>query len=96
MTTTTATAPKTFTVGEFTYDASTKAVSGPASFMRSDDYASWRSRFQSGQDTVFNFGASHIGESGYAANFETAMLVSLQTCYAGWHGRQTFLRTLER
>ena len=80
------------TVGEFTYDPTTGAVSGPASFMRSSDYAAWRSRFESGTDTVFSFGAAHIGEPGYAASFEVAMLVSLQTCYAGWHGAETFNR----
>ena len=76
------------TVGQFTFDTETSELVGPKSFMESEDYAEWLARVKDGRDSVINFGAS--------PDFVTALLVSVQTCYAGWHGRETFLRSLER
>lgn len=76
------------TVGKFSIDTETGEIEGPASFMRSEDFASWKRRLEAGND--------HVVNCGYSPDFFTGLLVSLQTCYAGWHGRETFLRTLER
>lgn len=77
----------TVTVGEFEFDPATGTLTGPAAFMRSDDYAYWLARFKAGNDVVFNTGAA-----GASPSPEIAMLVSVQTCYAGWHGREAFNR----
>ncbi len=74
----------TTTVGEFTYDTETGKVSGPAAYMKSEHYSDWKTRFVSGRDVVFNAGAG-----GLSPSVEVAMLVSLQTNYAGWHGLVT-------
>lgn len=78
----------TKTVGAFSYDTETHALTGPAAYMASEDYQAWRERLAAGADVVVN--------SGYSPDAITGMLVSLQTNYAGWHGRQTILRMLER
>jgi hypothetical protein len=74
-------------VGEFEFDPATGTLTGPAAFMRSDDYAEWLARFNAGDDVVFRTGAA-----GASPSPEVAMLVSVQTCYAGWHGREVFNR----
>jgi hypothetical protein len=73
-------------VGEFTFDTATDALVGPKAFLESGDYADWKARFSAGADPVFNAGLT------YSPSPIMAMLVSIQTCYAGWHGRETFLR----
>lgn len=80
----------TVTVGEFEFDPATGTLTGPAAFMRSADYAGWLARFQSGNDVVFSTGAA-----GASPSPEVAMLVSVQTCYAGWHGMEVFNRARE-
>jgi hypothetical protein len=75
------------TVGEFTFDSATSEIQGPASFMASADFADWKRRFHAGQDVVFAAGMEH------SPTPEVAMLVSIQTCFAGWHGRETFNRS---
>ena len=79
------------TVGQFTYDPATREVSGPAGFMRSGAYETWRTKLYTGADVVFDFGVREP-----ASNPVTAMLVSLQTAYAGWHGAQTLFRPISR
>lgn len=79
----------TTTVGRFTYDEATGDLQGPADFMRSSDFAAWKRRFAAGNDTVFAVGMEQ------SPTPVIAMLVSVQTCFAGWHGRETFLRDIE-
>lgn len=71
-------------VGAFTFDPATGEVSGPAAYMREQGFDRLR-KIESGHDTVFNFGAS-----GASPSAEVAMLVSLQTDYAGWVGARQF------
>lgn len=78
----------TKTVGDFSLDTDTGEITGPAAYMRSEDFADWKSRLRAGADPVVN--------SGYSPDFFTAVLVSLQTNYAGWHGRETFLASIGR
>lgn len=74
------------TVGEFTFDPSDSTISGPASYMRSDDYAETMRSINAGTNHVFRAGCEH------SPSFEVALLVTIQTNYAGWHGRETFNR----
>ena len=55
--------------------------------MRSANYADWLTRFKTGNDVVFRTGAT-----GASPSPEVAMLVSVQTCYAAWHGMEVFNR----
>lgn len=72
----------TTTVGQFTYEDG--SISGPAAFMRSTEWADTRRRIESGTDVV-------LGEClRRAPDFETGLLVFVQTCYAGWHGMEQF------
>ena len=67
------------TVGEFSIDTDTSTISGPAAYMRErgNDRID---RIAAGQDTVFNAGCR------FSPDMYTAVLVSLQTDYAGWKG----------
>jgi hypothetical protein len=76
----------TITVGKFQYDTTTGELAGPAAFMESTDFADWKRRFAAGTDVVFRSGMEH------SPSPEVAMLVSVQTCFAGWHGMETFNR----
>jgi hypothetical protein len=70
------------TVGKFTYDG--QSVAGPAQYMneKGNDLIT---KITSGNDTIFNM-TCHM-----SPNLETAVLVRLQTDYAGWLGmQQTF------
>jgi isoaspartyl peptidase/L-asparaginase-like protein (Ntn-hydrolase superfamily) len=82
---TTATAEPT-TVGAFTYDPTTSTVSGPASYMRSDDYARCIAGIMDGTSHTFRACMEH------SPTPEIALLVTIQTNYAGWHGMETFNR----
>lgn len=94
----TATNDQPVTVGRFTYNPATSSLLGPKAFMESADYRQWRARFAAGRDTCYNFAVGGV-QPGLAVQFEpitgrgsdpvVAMLVSLQTCFAGWHGLQT-------
>ncbi len=88
MTNTAITAPATapVTVGEFTFDPATSTVSGPASYMRSADYARCIAGIQNGTDHTFRAAMEH------SPTAEIALLVTIQTDYAGWHGMETFNR----
>ena len=77
----------TVRVGEFEFDPGTGTLTGPAEFMRSADYADWLARFKAGNDVVFSTGAA-----GASPSPEVAMLVSVQTRYAAWHGMEAFNR----
>lgn len=68
-------------VGAFTYEESTGTVTGPAEFMRSDEYAACVADIEAGRHVVFNYGAS-----GASPNVGTALLVAIQTEYAAWKG----------
>lgn len=93
----------TVTVGEFEFDPATGTLTGPAAFMRSADYAEWLARFKAGNDPVFRVGmgcaptpgAIFCPDGPQSPNAGTAMLVSVQTCYAAWHGREVFNRARE-
>jgi len=59
------------------------AVYGPAEYMRERGNARI-AKIEAGNDAVFNFGCLK------SPDVETAILVSLQTDYAGWRGMQSF------
>lgn len=90
------------TVGRFTYDESTGSVSGPKAYMESSHYAEWRVRFESGSDPVFRVGMGHAPVPGalftpdgpQSPDPVTAMLVSLQTDFAAWHGLERTMAEL--
>lgn len=75
----------TQTVGEFTYDEAASTVSGPAAYMEEQGNAKLAA-ITAGTDAVFNMSA------GYSPDIVTAILVALQTDYAGWHGLRSFCR----
>lgn len=77
----------TKTVGEFSITAG--VVSGPAEYMREQGNAKLRS-IESGADVVFNTGIM------LSPDIETAVLVSLQTNYAGWKGARMMRRLRSR
>lgn len=77
-------------VGRFVLDTTTSELSGPRAFMESTDFADWKRGFDAGTDVVFRAGLEH------SPTPEIAMLVSIQTCFAGWHGRKSFNRAMGR
>ena len=77
------------TVGEFTFDPTDSSVSGPAAFMQSAEYAECIASIQAGTNHVFRAGMEH------SPTLEVALLVTIQTVYAGWVGMQRFNATLE-
>ena len=64
----------TKTVGEFTYQDG--SISGPAGFMRSDEWTRTKARIESGTDIVLGMCLEH------APDPVTGLLVFVQTCYA--------------
>lgn len=76
----------TTTVGEFTYDSNHSSILGPAAYMRSADYAECMASIKAGTNHTFQACLEH------SPSFEVALLVTIQTNYAGWHGRETFIR----
>jgi hypothetical protein len=92
-------------VGLFTFDTESQQLLGPEGFLQSQDYAAWKERFIAGQDTWFNFAVRGV-QPGLAVQFEVptgrgsepavAMLVSLQTAYAGWAGREDLLSSFKK
>lgn len=76
-------------VGSFTFDRETSQISGPADYM-SERFSERLAEIEAGRCTVFNYGAAHIGEPGFAESIEVALLVAIQTDYAGWHGSKVF------
>lgn len=75
------------TVGQFTIDTETGTVTGPADYMNEQGSARLE-RILSGDDVVFNYGATR------SPDVFTAVLVSLQTDYAGWKGTRQLLAGL--
>jgi hypothetical protein len=68
-------------VGEFLYEDG--SISGPKTYM--EEQGSRRlEQILSGNDAVFNMSAQ------YSPNIETAILVLMQTDYAGWKGSRQF------
>jgi hypothetical protein len=72
-------------VGAFVYENG--SISGPADYMREQGFSRIK-LIEGGFDHVFNYGVS----SGESPSVEVAMLVSLQTDYAGWKGLRDFNR----
>lgn len=70
-------------VGAFTYENG--VLTGPVEYMAERGNARL-DRILSGQDAVFNFGCTR------APSVEQAILVSLQTDYAGWKGMRGLCR----
>lgn len=75
------------TCGAFTYNTETNVVSGPAEYMKEQGNARL-DRILAGQDVVFNMGCTR------SPSVEMAVLVSLQTDYAGWKGTRQLLNSL--
>lgn len=75
------------TVGRFTFDTATSEIQGPADFIRSDDYRRCIASIENGTNHTFRAAVEH------SPTFETALLVTVQTCYAGWQGMETFNRS---
>lgn len=72
------------TVGQFTFDSATSEVSGPADYIRSDEYARCIRSIENGTNHTFRAGMEH------SPSLEVALLVTIQTNYAGWYGLKTF------
>lgn len=72
-------------VSRFTIDDG--IISGPAEYMNEQGNAKL-DRILSGGDTVFNM-CAHL-----SPDIETAVLVALQTDFAGWKGSRDFFKTL--
>jgi hypothetical protein len=77
------------TVGSFTFDPADSTIQGPAEYIRSDDYRRCIASIENGTNHTFAAAMEH------SPNFETALLVTIQTNYAGWHGMETFNRMRE-
>ena len=77
------------TVGRFTYDPETQTVSGPAQYMRDQGNAKLAA-ICAGRDEAFNLSA------GYSPDVVTAILVALQTDFAGWLGYQQLFGSWRR
>jgi len=75
-------------VGEFTFDG--QYVTGPKDFMESESWRHLREQIAHGQNAVLNYAIS----SGQSPSVEVALLVTIQTHYAGWRGTRDFLRTV--
>ena len=73
--------------GAFTYNTETNQVAGPAAYMAEKGSARLE-RIMNGQDVVFNMGCTR------SPSVEMAVLVSLQTDYAGWKGTRQSLAGL--
>jgi hypothetical protein len=80
----------TKTVGRFTYDTATGSLTGPKEYVESEQYRNLIRNIEAGQSYVFNYGAGRPG-----ADVVTALLVTVQTDYAGWHGSKVFFAGLE-
>lgn len=72
------------TCGRFSYDPATGAITGPAEYMESEDYARRMAAITQGRDMLTSYGYSQHG------NLIQAVLVSLQTDYAAWKGMRDF------
>ena len=74
------------TIGRFTLDTETFAIEGPADYMAAR-YRAKIADIEAGRCSAFNAGCTLSPTKGHA------LLVSLQTDYAGWHGMRDFRRT---
>lgn len=74
----------TLTAGRFSYDTESGILSGPAQYMQEQGDA-LLAQITTGEDTVFNMSAH------YSPSAEMAVLVRLQTDFAGWAGMQQML-----
>ncbi|MBW2168852.1 MAG: hypothetical protein JRG69_06270 [Deltaproteobacteria bacterium] len=77
----------TITCGAFSYNTTTNEVAGPAAYMAERGSARLE-RIMSGNDVVFNMGCTR------SPSVEMAVLVSLQTDFAGWKGTRQSLAGL--
>lgn len=76
---------KSKTVGAF--EIRDGALYGPAEYMREQGNAKVE-KILAGNDAVFNFGCVN------SPDVETALLVALQTDYAGWKGTRSLIASL--
>lgn len=83
-------ADTTTAVGSFTFDSADGTISGPAEYMRSDDYRRCIASIENGTHHTFRAACEH------SPSFEVALLVTIQTDFAGWHGAETFNRRIAR
>ena len=74
------------TVGQFTIEGDT--LTGPTAYMREQSDEKLKA-ITEGWDVAFNM-CSHL-----SPNVETAILVGLQTDYAGWLGARQLIRALD-
>lgn len=72
------------TVGRFTYDPADSTISGPCDYIRSDQYRRLIASIEGGTNHTFRAAVE------YSPDFVTALLVTVQTDFAGWHGMDTF------
>jgi hypothetical protein len=84
--------PRPRTVGRFTYDPATGAITGPAQYLAEQGRARIAA-IAAGTDPGFGAIASHMPERGDVVG---ALLVTLQTDYAGWAGMREFAGRLAR
>ena len=75
-------------VGQFTYDTETGTLAGPAEYMKEKGHDKLE-EILSGKSAVANFGMLK------SPNPYVAVLVALQTDYAGWKGMRQFCAGLK-
>jgi hypothetical protein len=76
------------TVGRFSWDAETGTLAGPKEFMLEQGNA-LLDRILDGEDPIFNMTAHQ------SPTIPVAVLVRLQTAFAGWIGQQELLCQLK-
>jgi hypothetical protein len=77
---------QTRTVGQFEITEDSNGgvtIQGPASYMRSSHYATFRETLERGQNAVINYAPAGNDD------FLTLLGVAVQTDFAGWKGLQT-------
>lgn len=72
-------------VGEFSFDTDTDTLIGPADYMRERGDICIAG-IEAGDNVVFNYGCAHSSRDAIGA-----LLVALQTDFAGWNGTRVFL-----
>ncbi len=70
-------------VGRFSFDPTTRDISGPADYMNSESFSKRITAIEAGTDMVFNMNPS--------PDFGLRVLVSLQTDYAAFQGMKEMM-----
>ena len=77
------------TVGRFTYDSADGSIQGPKAYI-GERFDAVMNGIYAGRSTVFNFATAQGSEPA------AAILVALQTDYAGWKGTRDLVNRCSR